>query len=125
MRVRDLELKRLLAVEPDTPLSEIARRMRLEDADSVVVISRGRLVGIVTERDMVGAIADGIDPQQADAEVVMAAEPSTVEADEDVYVVAMKMMRLGVRHFPVVDEEGKPIGIVAARNRVRGRDRES
>ena len=99
--------------------------MRVEDSDSAAVILRGRLVGIVTERDMVQAIADGIDTLAAGAEVVMAPDPSTVGDDEDVYVVAMKMMRLGVRHFPVVDDDGKPIGIVSARDLVRGMDRET
>jgi CBS domain-containing protein len=124
MKVRDLELGRLLAVEPNTPLSEIARRMRIEDADSVAVMQRGRLVGIVTERDMVRAMADGLDPREVGAEVVMAKDPATVAADEDVAVVAMKMIRLGVRHFPVIDD-GKPVGLVSARNLVRGLDRES
>ncbi len=124
MRVKELQLGRLLAVEPQTPLSEIARRMRLEDADSVVVMNRGRLVGIVTERDMVSAIADGLDPRQAGAEVVMATDPATVDADEDISVVALKMIRLGVRHFPVMGEGGKPIGLVSARDLVRGLDRQ-
>jgi len=124
MKVRDLDLDKLLAVEPDTTLSEIARRMRRDDADSVAVMHRGRLVGIVTERDMVRAMADGLDPQEARAAVVMAKDPATVDAGEDVSVVAMKMIRLGVRHFPVIDG-GKPIGLVSARNLVRGLDRES
>jgi CBS domain-containing protein len=124
MKVRELELGRLIAVEPKTSLSEIARRMRVEDADSVAVMSRGRLMGIVTERDMVRAIADGLDPREAGAEVVMAKDPATVDADEDVSVVALKMIRLGVRHFPVIDE-GKPIGLISARNLVRGLDRET
>jgi CBS domain-containing protein len=124
MKVRELQLGRLLAVEPQTPLSEIARRMRLEDADSVVVMNRGRLVGIVTERDMVRAIADGLDSRQAGAEVVMATDPATVDADEDISVVALKMIRLGVRHFPVMGEGGKPIGLVSARDLVRGLDRQ-
>src|SRR5215471_11604408 len=123
MKVRDLELDKLLAVGPDTTLSEIARRMRRDDADSVAVMHRGRLVGIVTERDMVRAMADGLDPQEARAAVVMAKDPATVDAGEDVSVVAMKMIRLGVRHFPVFDG-GKPIGLVSARNLVRGLDRE-
>jgi CBS domain-containing protein len=125
MKVRELQLGQLVAVQPRTPLSEIARRMRVEDADSVAVMVRGRLVGIVTERDMVRAIADGIDPQQAGAEVVMATDPATVDVDEDVSVVAMKMIRLGVRHFPVIGEDGKPIGLVSARDLVRGLDREA
>jgi CBS domain-containing protein len=124
MRVKDLQLGHLIVVEPSTQLAEVAKRMRVDDADSVAVMSRGRLVGIITERDLVRAIADGLDPQQAPAEVIMSADPATVEPDEDVSVVALKMMRLGVRHFPVVGPDGKPVGVVSARDLVRGLDRD-
>ena len=116
MKVRELPPGRLLTVEPSTSLAEVARRMRIDDADSVAVMSSGKLVGIITERDLVRAIADGVDPRQAGADLVMTADPSTVNADEEVSVVAMKMMRLGVRHLPVVNAEGKPVGLVSARN---------
>jgi CBS domain-containing protein len=118
VKVRELPPGRLLTVEPSTSLSEVARRMRIDDADSVAVMSGGKLVGIITERDLVRAIADGVDPRQAGADLVMTADPSTVNADEDVEVVAMKMMQLGVRHLPVVNAEGKPVGLVSARNLV-------
>ncbi len=88
--------------------------MRLKDADSVAVMSGDRLVGIVTERDLVRAIADGVNPKQVAAEVIMSADPATVGADEDVSVVAVKMMALGIRHLPVVDEDGSPIGLLSA-----------
>jgi len=55
--------------------------------------------------------------------VIMTADPATVTADEDVSVVALKMMRLGVRHLPVVDGNGKPVGLVSARNLVAVLDR--
>jgi len=116
VKVRELPPGRLLTVEPSTSLAEVARRMRIDDADSVAVMSSGKLVGIITERDLVRAIADGVDPRQAGADLVMTADPSTVNADEEVSVVAMKMMRLGVRHLPVVNAEGKPVGLVSARN---------
>lgn len=125
MKVRELPPGRLLTVEPSTSLAEVARRMRIDDADSVAVMSGGRLVGIITERDLVRAIADGVDPRQAGADLVMTADPSTVDADEDVSVVAMKMMRLGVRHLPVVNAEGKPVGLVSARNLIAMLDRGS
>lgn len=123
VKVRELPPGRLLSVDPQTSVAEVARQMKADDSDSVAVMSEGRLVGIITERDLVRAIADGIDPRQVRADVVMTADPATVEADEEVAVVAVKMMRLGVRHLPVVNKAGKPVGLVSARNLVAVLDR--
>ena len=116
MKVSELPPGDLLSVDPETTIAEVARLMRKDDSDCVAVMSEGRLVGIITERDLVRAIAEGVEPQQAKADVVMTADPATVEADEDVATVAVKMMRLGVRHLPVVNKAGKPVGLVSARN---------
>ncbi|TMD10854.1 MAG: CBS domain-containing protein [Chloroflexi bacterium] len=123
LRVSELPPGRLLTVEPQTNLADVARVMRREDADAVVVLSDGELAGIITERDLVRAIADGVNPKQATAGVVMTGDPATVALDEDVSVVALKMMSRGVRHLPVVDGDGKPIGLVSARNLVAVLDR--
>jgi len=114
VKVEDVPPGRLLSIDPNTSLAEVARRLRREGADSAAVMSEGRLVGIVTERDLVRAIADALDPKQTKAEVIMTADPATVTPDEEVAVVALKMMRLGVRHLPVVDSEGTPIGLISA-----------
>ena len=118
MKVRDVPPRRLLSVEPQTSLAEVAKLMRQEDADSAVVMSGSRLLGIITERDMVRAVADGLNAQQATADVVMSADPATATGDEEVAVVALKMMRLGIRHLPVVDQRGKPVGLISARDLV-------
>ena len=123
MKVKDVPPGRLLSVGPDSSLAEIARRMRADDCDSVAVMAEGRLLGIITERDLVRAIADGVDPQQARADVFMSADPATVTADEDVSMVAVKMMALGIRHLPVVDDDGSPIGLISARDLVAVLDR--
>jgi CBS domain-containing protein len=125
MKVRDLPPGHLISVDPETTVAEVARHMRTDDSDCVAVMSEGRLVGIITERDMVRAIADGVDPEQAKASLVMTADPATVDADDDVAMVAVKMMRLGVRHLPVVNKAGKPVGLVSARNLVAILDRSS
>ena len=114
MKVRDLPPGRLHSVDPRTSLADVAKLMRRQDADSVAVMSEGRLIGIVTERDLVRAIADGVNPLQTGAEVIMSADPATVTEDEDVNVVAVKMVALGIRHLPVLDKEGSPIGLVSA-----------
>jgi len=118
VKVRDVPPRRLLSVEPQASLGEVAKRMRKEDADSAAVMSGSRLLGIITERDLVRAIADGLNPQQAKADVIMSADPATVTGDEEVAVVAVKMMRLGIRHLPVVDQQGKPVGLISARDLV-------
>ena len=125
MKIKEVPPGRLVAVSPQSRLVEVAREMRLEDCDSVAVMDDGRLVGIITERDLVRAIADGVDPKQATASVIMTPNPATVTIDEDVSVVALKMMRLGIRHLPVLDAIGKPVGLLSARNLVAVLDRNS
>jgi|SRR5215472_17332433 len=125
MRVKDLLPQPLVIVDPGTSLAEVARRMRLHDADAVAVLEDGRLLGIVTERNLVGAIADFVDPAKVSARVLMAADPATVTADEDVAVVAAKMVALGVRHLTVVDEDGLPVGLLSARNLAMALDRDA
>jgi CBS domain-containing protein len=125
MKISELPPGRLYTVGPSTTLAEVARMMRADDCDAVAVMSDGALVGIVTERDMVEAIADGMNPIEAKAEVVMTANPATVGDDEDVAVVAMKMVRLGIRHLPVVGRDGMPTGILSAGNLVAALDRRS
>jgi CBS domain-containing protein len=123
VKVQDLPPGRLLSVPPEERLSEVARQMRVEDSDSIAVMVEGRLVGIITERDLVRAIADGVNPKQATAGVIMTPDPVTAGAEEDVSVVALRMMSLGVRHLPVVDAGGNPIGLLSARNLVAVLDR--
>ena len=55
--------------------------------------------------------------------VRQAEQPATVGQDEEVAVVAMKMMRLGIRHLPVLDRAGQPIGLLSARDLVSALDR--
>jgi CBS domain-containing protein len=123
MKVRELPPDRLLSVDPNTKLADVAREMRMNDQDSVAVMDDGMLVGIITERDLVRSIADGVNPKEAAAAVIMTVDPATVTADEDVSVVAVKMMRLGIRHLPVVNDKDEPVGLVSARSLVGLLDR--
>jgi CBS domain-containing protein len=119
MKVKDLPHGPLLSVTPNLSLAEVARRMSKEDCDSLAIMADKRLVGIITERDLVRAIADGVDPDEARADMFMSADPATVTADEDVSVVAVKMMALGIRHLPVVDDKGIPVGLISGRDLVK------
>jgi CBS domain-containing protein len=123
MRVRDLPTKPVIAVEAETSLTEVAMRMRLNDNDSVAVMAPDRLLGIITERDIVRAIADNVDLQRATANLFMSADPVTTDLDEDVSVAAIRMLELGIRHLPVVDHNGLPIGLLSAHDLLAVLDR--
>jgi CBS domain-containing protein len=123
MRVRDLPTKPVLAVEAQTSLAEVATRMRLNDTDSVAVMAQDGLLGIITERDIVRAIADDVDPQRATANLFMSADPVTTDLDEDMSVAAIRMLELGIRHLPVVDHTSLPIGLLSAHDLLAVLDR--
>ena len=124
VKVSELPPSKLQSVDPDATLADVAKLMHTSNSDSVAVMTKGDLVGIITERDLVQAIAEGVDPNDARAHAVMSSDPVTVSEDEDVAVVAMKMMRRGVRHLPVVNRSGAPTGLVSASDLIPVLERE-
>lgn len=111
----DLTRPGLPAVEPGDHLADVARRMRHDRVGAVVVMASGRLVGIVTERDLMRAVADGVDPERAPASERMTPEPWTIDRDELATRAAERMIELGVRHLPVVEDD-VVVGVISARD---------
>jgi CBS domain-containing protein len=118
LRVADLTRPGLPAVDPDDRLADVARRMRHDRVGAVAVMSSGRLVGIITERDLMRAVADGVDPERALASERMTSDPWTIDHDELATRAAERMIELGVRHLPVV-EDGVVLGVISTRDLLR------
>jgi CBS domain-containing protein len=114
MQIRILATPMVVQAEVDEPLVALARRMRAYAVGALPVYDDGRLVGILTERDVVAAVADGV-VETALAGDRMTAEPATASPMEDSSEVAMRMVELGIRHLPVV-ERGAVVGLVSARD---------
>ncbi len=116
-RVRSvMERKKMLTAPPDTTVSEAAKLMASKSVGAVMVVEEGRLVGIFTERDAVfRVIARGLDAQTARLADVMTAAPHTVDPNKTFGYALLMMHENGFRHVPVI-ENGKPVGIVSARN---------
>ena len=98
--------------------ASLARAAALMDAGgfgSVAIYEDDKLVGIITETDLVRAIAEHRDPRTARVADYMSRDPVVAGPDESSDVVAERMVRNGFRHLPVV-ENGKPIGMVSARD---------
>ncbi|MDQ2913605.1 MAG: CBS domain-containing protein [Chloroflexota bacterium] len=122
MKVRELMTKQPTTVEPDATLGEVATLMKQEDCGSIPVVEGGRLVGIVTDRDIViRGIAAGVDPKTQRVSKVMSSDPVTVGPDEDVAEVEKKMADRQVRRLPVV-EGGKLVGIIVTAQVARAGD---
>lgn len=105
-----------LTASPDTTVSEAATLMKRNRVGAIMVVARGRLTGIFTERDaLFRVIAEGRDPRATPLADVMTRDPQTITPDKPLGHALHVMYEGGFRHVPVV-EDGKLIGIVSARD---------
>jgi CBS domain-containing protein len=100
---------------PDTTLLDVARSMFERGHGSVAVIDGRELIGIITERDIVRSIAEGIDVATVSVRSRMASDPDTFAPDTDVFEAGEFLLESGYRHLPVV-EDGNLLGVVSLRD---------
>ena len=104
-----------ITVAADDSLEETATRLQEKDISALVILDGYRLAGIITERDLVRAVADRRNLADCTAGEYMTSEPATVDLETPLWVVARKMLAYGVRHLPVV-VGGEVTGMVSARD---------
>jgi CBS domain-containing protein len=107
----------LLSVGADERIADAARRMVDRGVGAVLVMDGARLAGILTERDVLRAVAEGRVDEATVAER-MTRHPETVEASESTAHAASLMIHGGFRHLPVTDG-GSVIGIISIRDLMR------
>lgn len=107
----------LLTVAPGDHLGDVIRRMADRNVGAVLVVDGERLVGILTERDVLRAAASG-DDLGREVRERMTYNPDTIESSDSVEHAAVLMIHGGFRHLPVVDG-GAPVGILSIRDLVR------
>jgi len=117
MFVRDLSGPFTVIAEPHETLIDVASRMRFNDVGSAIVLDGGVVTGILTERDLVQAIADGADLERTTVSGYMTNAPTVVAPDVDCVVAATLMARQGIAHLPVVDG-GALTGVISQRDLV-------
>lgn len=101
------------SVSPSQSLADAAEVMKRTDVGSVPVVDEGRLVGIVTDRDIVTrAVAEQRNPQVVRVEEIASHELVTVEPEQDLDEALALMARHKVRRLPVL-EEGRLVGMLA------------
>jgi CBS domain-containing protein len=87
------------------------------DVGTLVVMAGDDIVGIISERDVVRAVADGADIDDVAVGAVMSPDPRYATTTDSIRAALNTMIAVGVRHLPVV-EEGEVIGIVSMRDLV-------
>lgn len=112
--VRDVMTRGVETAAPDTPIAEVARRMRDLDVGSLPVTDGNRLLGIVTDRDLsVRATAAAKDPNNTRVREVMSPELAWVFDDEPADAAARVMRERQIRRLPVLDRTDRLVGVVA------------
>lgn len=106
MMVRDIMSTEVTALAPTATIAEVAQTMRYLDVGSIPLVERGRLVGVITDRDIVvRVVADGLDPHLETAELYMTRSPITAAPDWTAEQAQQVMAREQIRRLPVVDGE--------------------
>src|SRR5206468_6624804 len=109
--------RNLLIAEPLTPLAEAARQMHSHGVGAVLVLSGEHVSGILTERDVLRAVATG-GVEGTNVAAWMTRDPETVDVAERTGQAAAVMIHGGFRHLPVLEGD-KPVGIVSIRDLMR------
>ena len=113
-KVRDVMTSSPSTITPSTPIIEAARLMRDEDVGPVPIVEGDRVVGILTDRDIVvRVVVEGKDPQSTTAGEVASKQLVTIDPDQTLDEAARLMAKHQVRRLPVCEEDGRLAGIVA------------
>ncbi len=112
--IREIMTSNPSTVDPNKTVVEAARIMKQEDAGVVPVTENGRLTGMVTDRDIaIRVVAEGKDPQSTTVREVASTDLVTIDPQQDLDEALRLMAKHQVRRLPVVEEDGRLVGVVA------------
>jgi CBS domain-containing protein len=112
--VQELMSSNPRTVSSDQMIADAAQLMRDEDVGLVPVVEGGRLVGTVTDRDIaIRVVADERDPASTRVQEIASTDLVTIDPQQDLDEALRLMAQHQVRRLPVVEEDGRLVGIVA------------
>jgi CBS domain-containing protein len=112
--IRDLMTRGPRTIDTAGSAVDAARMMRDEDVGLIPIVESDHLVGTVTDRDIaVRLVAEGKSPEKTRVADIASRELVTIDPDQDVDEALRLMAKHQVRRLPVVEEDGKLVGIVA------------
>lgn len=115
MQVKDVMTEAAVTESATDTLRAAAERMWRQQTGSLLVMDNGRLAGIITERDLLRAVALGADLSRTSVYEAMTTEVLTVPPDMPLRDAAREMATRWIRHLPVVDSD-RVLGVVSMRD---------
>src|SRR3982751_4826378 len=121
--VRDLMSSNPCSIDADQPVAYAAKMMRDEDVGLAPIVEGDKLIGTVTDRDIaIRVVAEGKDPAQTTVREIASTNLVTIDPQQDLDEALRLMAKHQVRRLPVVEEDGKLIGVVAQADVARNAD---
>ncbi|MBA2357901.1 MAG: CBS domain-containing protein [Actinobacteria bacterium] len=112
--IRDVMTSNPTTIGADEPVTRAARMMRDEDVGVAPIVDGDRLVGTVTDRDItIRVVAEGKDPETTSVREIASTRLVTIDPQQDLDEAIRLMAEHQVRRLPVVEEDGRLVGIVA------------
>lgn len=106
-------------IAPEASLRDVAQTLWANEIGILLIGDVDHLVGVISERDVVAAIARGSDPDTVSARSVMTENVVSVRPRDPLYDAAIDILDDGFRHVPIVDEYGEVKGVVSVRDLLR------
>jgi CBS domain-containing protein len=124
-QIRELMTVRPRTVKTGDPIVEAAKLMKGEDSGIAPIVDGDRLVGVVTDRDIaIRVVAEGRDPRETKVEEIASQNLVTIDPQQGLDEALRLMAKHQVRRLPVVEEDGKLVGLVSQADVARRADAE-
>ena len=120
MKVIDMAVHKVATITADKSIRDCASQMRYDHVGSLVVVDAEQTpIGMITDRDIaIEVVARGLDPKQLTVSGIMTAPVVTAAPDESMVVALARMREFGIRRLPIVDDDGKLVGVISNSNLV-------
>jgi CBS domain-containing protein len=114
--IKHLKVMKPVTLSPGQSIAEALDVMRQKRFGCIVVMEKEKLVGILTERDILLKVAGISGAEKKKVREIMTPDPEVFEPDDSIAFVLNAMHVGGYRHIPVVDEQGKPLAVISVKD---------
>lgn len=115
MKAKDIMVKNVATIEPNKSILDVAILMKERSIGSLVVVEKSNPIGIITERDIVRKlVAEGRDASKVKVRELMSYPLITASPDDSFEELSKKMSLNEIRRLPVIDKNGRLVGIITA-----------